>query len=159
MKVLFVGEGNHDIGLSGKSWSQPRPAHGVVPVLSKRVCPSIELGGESPAASIALAWDDIARFSPTRKGLEAKVAAAILLSSKQFGCAGTVCVYDQDRDRDGERLSAMKRGKEKGLAAVDGRHAAAVGVAIKSIEAWTLGATQALAEELDVPLAKIKAKL
>lgn len=160
MKVLFVGEGNHDIGAAGESWGQPRPARGVVPVLASRVCPSIQIEGGEPAASkdadsIALAWHDISRFSPAgRKGFEAKVAAAMLVSSRRFDCAGTVCV--SDRDGDGDRLAALQRGKERGLALVGANHPVAVGVAVESIEAWTLGAPEALADELGLPLNRVQ---
>ncbi|MEP7120821.1 MAG: hypothetical protein ABJE95_07930 [Byssovorax sp.] len=163
MKVLFVGEGNHDIGGAGKSWGQPRPARGVVPMLAHRVCPSIQIEGVDPAASkegdsIALAWHDISRFSPKgRRGFEGKVAAAMLVSSRKFGCAGTVCVSDQDGDSD--RLGALLRGKQGGVAQVRTSHAIAVGVAVESIEAWTLGAPEAVAEELDVHVSRVRAVL
>jgi hypothetical protein len=163
VKVLFVGEGNHDIGAAGESWGQPRPARGVVPVLAHGVCASIQIEGADPTArkdadSIALAWHDIPRFSPAgRKGFEAKVAAAMLLSSKRFGCAGTICVSDQDGDED--RLGALQRGKLRGLAQVGAHHAIAIGVAIESIEAWTLGAPEAIAEELDVPVSRVRGVL
>ncbi len=163
MKVLFVGEGNHDIGAAEASWGQPRPARGVVPVLAHRACPSIQIKGvdstaKKEADSIALSWHDIPRFSPKgRKGFEARVAAAMLLSSRRFDCAGTVCVSDQDGDTD--RPTALQRGKQTGLAQVGAHHAIAVGVAVESIEAWTLGAPEAIAEELDLPLARVQSAL
>lgn len=152
MKVLFFGEGNHDIGFAGESWSQPRPATGVVPALARRICPAID------PSSIALPLREISRFSPgARRGYEAKVAAAIVVSARRFGCSGTICVAD--RDGDPERLGAMKRGKDRGLGALGAPHTAAVGIAVESIEAWTLGAQKALSEELGVPLARIRDKM
>jgi hypothetical protein len=151
LKVLFVGEGNHDIGAVGERWGQPRPATGVVPALARRVCPVID------DESIALAWRDIPRFSRRPgKGFEAKVAAAILLT-RRFGCDGAVCV--SDRDSDGSRLPAMHRGKQAGLKALGPAGRAAVGVAVESIEAWTLGAIRALAEELELPLERIRSEM
>jgi hypothetical protein len=148
VKALFVGEGKHDIGPAGESWSQPRPATGVVPALARRVCPSIG------AESIALAWHDISRFSPSaRRGLEAKVAAAILLSARRFDCAGTICVIDRDGDE--ARLDAMGRGERRGLSAVGAPHTTAVGEAVESIDAWTLGAPSALAEALGIPVERV----
>jgi hypothetical protein len=55
-------------------------------------------------------------------------------------------------------MEAMQRGKKKGLHAI-GSHAVAVGVAVESIEAWTLGATEALAEELRIPIARVRHEL
>jgi hypothetical protein len=152
LKVLFVGEGNHDIGPSGEAWGQPRPARGVVPVLARRVCPSID------AASVALPWRELSRLSPNaRKGLEAKVAAAITISARRFGCEGTVCVSDRDRGLD--RLEALNRGKRRGLEVLGAPHTAAVGVAVESVEAWTLGAPQAIAEELGISADRVRAAL
>lgn len=145
MKVLFVGEGTHDIGGVGEIWARPRPATGVVPTLARRVCPTI---GDD---SIALAWREIPRFSRhTRKGFEAKVASAMLLSARKLDCAGTVCVVDRDGDE--SRLPAMKRRKVDGSSALGVPHPITVGIAVESIEAWTLGAQRALAEELAVEL-------
>ncbi len=152
MKVLFVGEGNHDIGPAGERWGEPRPATGVVPVLARRVC------GAIAADSIALAWRDIARFSPqARRGFETKVAAAMLLAERRFDCAGTVCVADRDGDE--ERLSALRRGKQRGIEATGGTHAAAVGVAVESIEAWTLGAPAAIAGGAGIPVERVRSAL
>jgi hypothetical protein len=152
VKVLFIGEGNHDIGPAGERWGEPRPAAGVVPGLARRVCGAIS------AESVALAWREIARFSPrVGKGFEAKVAAALLLAARRFDCAGTVCVADRDGDED--RLPAMRRGKQQGLDALGVAHAAAVGVAVESIEAWTLGAPTALAEELGMPVGRVRSAL
>jgi hypothetical protein len=121
-------------------------------MLARRVCPSIE------PASIALAWRDIARFSPrARKGLEAKVAAAILLSARRLDCGGTICVIDRDGDE--TRLDAMGRGKTQGLDALGEPHAVATGEAVESIEAWTLGAPAALAEQLGIPADRVRAAL
>ncbi len=52
MRVLFIGEGPHDIGHQSFD-PQPRPATGTVPTLSRRVCPAIE------EDSLALAWREI----------------------------------------------------------------------------------------------------
>lgn len=134
MKVLFVGDGKHD--------------RQVVPALARKLCPAI---ADDPAT---LSWQDISRFSSAAKrGYEGKVTAAILLSERQFGCVGTVCVVDQDGER--ERLGAVERGRLAGLALVDGNHRAACGVAVESIEAWTLGAPEAIAAELEVPVEQV----
>lgn len=152
MKVLFVGEGNHDIGPAGESSGRPRPATGVVPALARRVCPAIS------AESIALAWHDISRFSPrARRGFEAKVAAAILLSARRFDCAGTICV--NDRDGDETRLEGLCRGEMAGRLSVGASHATAVGEAVESIEAWTLGAPVPLADELGIPVERVRSAL
>jgi hypothetical protein len=152
VKVLFVGEGNHDIGPAGERWAEPRPATGVVPVLAREVSSAIDAG------SIALAWREISRFSPqARKGFEAKVAAAMLLATQRFDCAGTVCVTDRDGDED--RLPAMQRGKQRGLSALAVAHPVAVGVAVESIEAWILGAPTAIAEELGIPVERVRSAM
>ena len=55
MRVLFVGEGNNDIGYSSPSPNQPRPAGGVIPALARKVCPAI-------GDSLAIRWTDIPRL-------------------------------------------------------------------------------------------------
>jgi hypothetical protein len=141
MKVLFVGEGKNDIGPSELD-SGPRAARGVVPALARKVVALIN--EDCPA----LAWRELSLFDPRarKKGFAAKVTAAILVSSRRFACGGTVCVAD--RDRDGERLTQMAAGRETGLELAGGAHGAVCGVAVESVEAWTLGAPEALAEEL-----------
>ena len=71
MKVLFVGEGKHDIG-EPDPFSSARLAGGTIPTLAKRVVPLI---GEE---SVALQWIEIPRFRPEAKkhGFPAKVKAA-----------------------------------------------------------------------------------
>ena len=88
MKVLFIGEGPHDIGHSSLNPREPRPARGVVPTLARRIC--AEIGAES----IAFAWREIGRYHPSgqRRGYSAKVAAAALLAVKSFDCGATVIV-------------------------------------------------------------------
>jgi hypothetical protein len=79
VKVLFVGEGNNDIGEASEEANQPRPASGVIPTLARKVCPVID------ANSIALAWTEIRRFNPAghKRGLAPKVAAAALLADRR----------------------------------------------------------------------------
>ena len=52
MKVLFVGEGMHDIGVTGKSPNQPRIATSVVSVLARKAAPSID------SATGVMRWTD-----------------------------------------------------------------------------------------------------
>ncbi len=79
-----------------------------------------------------------------KRGFAAKVASAIALSEK-YGCRGTICVADRDRDED--RLPAMEEGKTRGMEATDIR-AVACGVAVESIEAWLLAVPEAIAQVL-----------
>lgn len=85
MKVLFIGEGPHEIGhsLAEHNPFQPRRAGGVLPALVRRICPMIQ-------EPVALRWSELSRFRPDvkRVGLSAKVAAAVLLSARRFDCAG-----------------------------------------------------------------------
>ncbi len=143
MRVLFIGEGSHDIGPPTFD-PQPRPATGTVPTLTRRVCPEVDDG------SLALSWREIPILDKrqARKGLAAKVERAIVLSAEKFGLAGTVCVTDQDRDE--RRLAGMEEGQVRGLKSVRESHAAVCGVAVESIEAWTLGAPKAIADVLDI---------
>lgn len=59
MKVLFIGEGPHDIGAPSSNPDQPRPARGVIPTLARRVWEGIA------PESIALAWSELRRFNPS----------------------------------------------------------------------------------------------
>ena len=133
MKVLVVGEGPHD--------------QAVLPALVRKLCPQVE-----PAEFCR--WTDVSRFGHgARKGLAGKVLAAILISHQRRGYEGTVCVVD--RDGDDTRAAALEQGRLAGLALVDSAHRAACGVAVESIEAWTLGAREALAEELSLPVERL----
>jgi hypothetical protein len=142
MKVLFIGEGRHDIGDSTGDF-EPRPAKGSIPTLARQVCPAI--AEDSPA----LAWREVSRFHPDAKkhGFQHKVAGAILVSVRRFNCAGTVCVADQDRDPD--RLVQLEAGSERGRKLFP-NHPVACGVAVESVEAWTLGVPEAIAAELRI---------
>jgi hypothetical protein len=117
----------------------------VVPALSRRLCPAID------EQSLAIFWREIPvlNLEKKHKGLAAKVGSAIILACKH-GCAGTVCVADNDDD-DG-RLARL----EQGMTAAPDSHAIVCGVAVQSIEAWTLGAPEALAQVLGVEVALVQ---
>jgi hypothetical protein len=144
VKVLFVGEGPHEIGHSDTHPDLPRRAGGVLFALARRVSGGISEG------SIALQWRDIVRFNPDarQRGLDRKVAAAVVLGSRRFDCDGTICVHDRDGDTD--RLPQMQAGRERGLSLISESHRVVCAVAVESIEAWTLGAPTALAAHLQV---------
>ncbi|MCB9567472.1 MAG: hypothetical protein H6710_09740 [Myxococcales bacterium] len=152
MKVLFVGDGKHDVGLpDGPHRGDPWPARGVVPALARQVVPMIA------DDSLALAWKDLHRWRPTPgsgrpRGYAAKIKLAALLARRKLGCEAVIAVAD----RDGEPTRP-----DELAAAADEPHPVPTvcGVAIESIEAWTLGATTALAERLGLPLGNIKKKL
>ena len=134
MKVLFIGEGPHELGHGDFQFSEPRQAGGILPALACKMCEWI-------TEPVALRWTDLARFNPNvkRSGLAAKVAAAVLLSARRFECQGTVCVCD--RDRDDSRLPAMEEGRNRGLAAIgDDDFPVACGVAVESIAKYRLWA-------------------
>jgi Domain of unknown function (DUF4276) len=155
LKILFVSDGNHDLGPSGSA-SEPRPAAGILPTLARKVVPAIA------AESIALRWAELSRF-PVRSdrggfktrstGYAAKVAAAKLMATRRFYCAAVVCVADRDGARHADRLDQMKNGRDESAVACP----VACGLAVESIEAWTLGAPEALAAELGVPVSRVQA--
>ena len=132
MKLLFVGEGPHDIGHPDFNM-QPRPAGGVVFALCQKVCP--EIGKDS----VALAWKEIPRLIPAKKGLEGKVAAALMLAKRKFQCDGAVFVHDRDGDK--TRLNQLESGIQRGREVTSHDFKAICGTAVETIEAWTLGAT------------------
>jgi len=144
MKVLFVGEGSHDVGSPGFA-PEVRAATGIVPTLARRVCPAI---GEE---SVSIFWREVPvlPMKPKLNGLAAKVRSSIALAVKNQ-CDGTVCVADQDRDTD--RLPAMN----EGVSAAGSDHRIVCGVAIESIEAWVLGAPTAIASVLTVAVAEVQ---
>jgi hypothetical protein len=149
MRVLFVGEGAHDIGPASFD-PQPRPAKGAIPTLARRVCPAMA------EDSVALAWCELPVLNEKKRtrGLAAKVETAIVIGASKFRVDGTVCVTDRDRDE--PRLSAMEAGQSRGLAVVGVPHVAACGVAVESVEAWTLGAPEALADFLGVDVRQVQ---
>ncbi len=136
MMILFVGEGKHETG--AEFAPRPRPARGVLPILARKVCP--HLGTDH----LALDWKEIALFNEAKKkrGFSAKVVAAIALAWKKK-CDGTIVVVDKDRDD--TRLADMEDGVQKGKKTIPIEHPAVCGLAVESIEAWTLGAPAALA--------------
>jgi len=138
MKVLFVGEGRHDLGASDFPL-QFRTAQGVVPKLCQKISNTIS------SDSIALSWKDIPRFNSSKKGFKHKLKAAALIA-KHNGCEGLIAVVDQDNDH--ARLSELQAGKQESIDSSENNFKIAVGVAVKSIEAWTLGDEVALARAL-----------
>ena len=138
MRVLFVGEGPHDIGRRDAFNPDESQRPGVVQVLARKVCS--HLADDSPA----LRWSELARFHPDAKkrGFGAKMKAAALIAERRLGCVGIVCVTDRDRDDDRVRQIA------EGAEALRGTTRVASGIAVESVEAWTLGAPEAIAEEL-----------
>ncbi|HEU4411485.1 MAG TPA: hypothetical protein VFS43_39940 [Polyangiaceae bacterium] len=155
MKVLFVGEGNHDIGPSGDEGAvrrgvhagEGRPAGGVVTALACKVVPSIDR-----ASSRALAWREVALITGDRKpGLDRKVKGAALLAKRTMKLDALVCVHDRDGERNAYRFADLTRGAAEVTALP-----VACGLAVESIEAWTLGACEALAEELGLDPASLR---
>lgn len=160
MKVLFVGEGEHEVGSpphdeqrggAGKARKrQPvavyaandvYPVGGVLPVLARKVAPGIEPEG------LAVRLREITRLSPIKKsGLDAKAKGAVLLARKH-GCEGLVIVADQDGKLDEKRLDQL----QSCASFAEGQGVrVAVGLAVESIEAWSLGDPRAIANVLGV---------
>jgi hypothetical protein len=155
VKVLFVAEGNHELGMPGPE-RPPRPADGVLYRLARKVSPAITQG-------LALRWREIALFPPDRRGFgpnlrstgyDAKVRRAIVLS-RLWGCDGPVCVADDDTAPE-ECLRVLSRGREQGIAFVGTGHRVALGVAVMSFDAWTLGAREAIAQVLGLTVAQVQ---
>jgi hypothetical protein len=144
VKVLFVGDGKHDVGPKEFGDFQPRPANGVVPTLARRIVPAIS------GTSISLTWQEVALFDPRAKhGYDHKVNAAAKFAQKLFDCEALVCVADGDGDAE-QRRDALIRGAQSQAIPV------ATGVAVQSIEAWTLGAVDALAAELALSVSQLR---
>jgi hypothetical protein len=143
VKVLFIGEGPHDIGDSSPNPNQPRPARGTIPTLVRRVW-----AGVSPE-SVALAWREIRRFnrSAQKHGYPAKIVAAALLAVRGFNCGATVVVAD--RDGEASRQAELEQGVDRARELFPD-HPATWGLAVESVEAWTLGVPDKIAEELSV---------
>lgn len=81
--------------------------------------------------------------------------AAVLLSDRRYGCRATIFVAD--RDGKDERRAQLELGRLQSLKLVSG-HAALCGLAVESIEAWTLGVPEAIAAELDVTIEAVRAR-
>jgi hypothetical protein len=143
VKVLFVGEGRHDIGDTSSNPLLPRLARGTIPTLVRYVCRCIS------SDSLALAWRDIPRFNPAAKkrGLAPKVVAAVFIAQRDFGCTGTVLVVDRDGVAD--RAHQLQSGTERALELFP-NHAVTWGLAVESVEAWTLAVPESIAAELGV---------
>lgn len=142
MKLLFVGDGKHDVGNPGFGL-QPRPVGGVVFTLARRICSRIA------EDSTAMYWRELSVLPQGKKakGWADRVESAIVLSH-QFGCQGTICVID--RDGKPERQQHLEDGRQRGLEVVGTGHLVVCGIAVQSIESWTLGDPDALASVLDL---------
>ncbi|MDO9018936.1 MAG: hypothetical protein Q8S73_00720 [Deltaproteobacteria bacterium] len=138
MRVLFVGDGPHDVGRDVESMGAP--FEGVVQMLARRLCPHI--AKDSPARH----WKTIPLFSTKREHVVSrKLKAAALVAERTYDCAALVAVID--RDNDDARTAALR----DACAQVHAPELPVVGgVAVNSIEAWTLGAPTALASALGV---------
>jgi len=149
MRLLYVGEGRHDIGDPNPNPFYPRPARGTIPALVRRVCPGVALD------SVALTWAEIPRFLPAgrKRGYTAKITAAALLAVRKHACGGTVVVADRDATKD--RQSELELGAQRGLQQFPG-HRIAWGLAVESVEAWTLGVPDKIAEELGVDVKLVR---
>lgn len=141
-RVLFVGDGKHDIGAPEWPTDDPYPARGVVPHLVERTA---EIDRTN---SRALRWSEVTRLSPTKKGYEHKLRAAQLLAVRH-GLDAVVAVVDEDNDPTRHELIDTARTHAIGAPAI-------MGVAVRSIEAWTLGAPTALASALGTTPAQLK---
>ena len=148
MKVLFVGDGRHEIGPAVFS-PQPRPAAGVVAVLCRQINPEIS------SDSIALAWRDIATLNRSKRGLEHKLVAAKELAVRH-GCMGTIAVADRDGPQGATRVDELQRGRSRSHSNGSSVHPIAVGMAVESIEAWTLGDARAVAKVLDIAVTELR---
>jgi hypothetical protein len=160
LKILFVGEGKHELGPS-QPGPMPQPATGPVPVLARRICPSLA------AEHVGLRWIELRLIQVGHKqldrdisgsGYQTKAKRAVLLSAMVYQCDGTICVVDADTASE-KCLEQMRQGQIEGLKKLEplGRpHAAACGVAFQSIDAWTLGAHGAIAAELGVAVEALR---
>ena len=152
MRVLFVCEGDHDAGKSDPlNWSGDRPAGGVVPLLCAKVCPVIDLPASRslPAKHPYLLPGERTRrnFSRSallaRHGLDVKAARAVVFADRS-GFAGTVMIVDAD-SAPATAIADMEAGAKTGTDSLGRPHGFVGGLAVQSIEAWTLGAPTALA--------------
>lgn len=145
-RVLFIGDGEHDIGKPDWPTDDPYPAGGVVPRLAERVAPI------DRANSLAFHWAHprLARFPAARRtrGYESKIRAAQLQLERGplAHLEGLVCVVDEDNDPTRRDLPTTAHALATPACPI------ACGVAVRSIEAWTLGAPAALADVLGLPL-------
>jgi len=148
-RVLFIGDGKHDIGEPEWPSNEAFPARGVVPLLAERIA-AIDRSG-----SVAMHWahPKLARFSPNRRtrGYVAKLhAAKIQIERGRLALDGIVCVVDQDNKAERRELPGVAHGLASERCLI------ACGVAVRSIEAWTLGARQALAEVLGTTVQELR---
>ena len=141
-RALFVGDGKHDVGAPEWPTDEPYAARGVVPHLAERAA------AIDRSASRALRWSDIPRLSTSKKGYLHKLRAAQLLAWRH-GLDTVIAVVDEDNDPTRRDLVDAANQHAIGAPAV-------MGVAVRSIEAWTLGAPTALAAALGTTPAQLR---
>lgn len=150
-RVLFIGDGKHDVGAPEWPTDEPFPACGVVPKLAERVA------AIDREKSLAMKWAHprLSRFPVGRagktRGYEAKLRAARLqIERGMLAVDGIVGVVDEDNDPERRELPEVGRGLATEQCPI------VCGVAVRSIEAWTIGATKALAEVLGVGVEELR---
>jgi hypothetical protein len=135
-RVLFIGDGKHDVG--APEWPTDEPFPERVAAIDRE-------------NSVAMNWAHprLVRFVVGRagktKGYPAKLRAAQLqIERGMLAVDGIVGVVDEDNDPGRRDLPEVGRGLATEQCPI------VCGVAVRSIEAWTIGATKALAEVLGV---------
>ena len=121
-----------------------RPAHGTIPALratrvsrhrSRIRCPGM-VGNPSLSPSRQESWFP-------GQGPGSRTPRAV----RKFDCHGTILVAD--RDRDAGRRAELEEGVDRART-LFANHPTAWGLAVESIEAWTLAVPDKIAEELGV---------
>src|SRR5262249_32732793 len=118
-----------------------------VPTLCRKVTSAVS------DHSLALTWKEIPRFNKSKRGLEHKLVAAREIASN-YACEGIIAVVDRDGIE--SRMQELETGRNR--IAAERTHSVAIGVAVESIEAWTLGDPEALRATLGVPLNMVTAQ-
>ena len=132
MKVLFIGEGPHDIGAPNSNPNQPRPARHHSHIGSPRLrgnCSRIDCAGLARDQSLQPIRPKARLLCQDRRGSTAS-REELQLRSDRRGC----------RPGPRNRTTGRAGGRRDRAVRLFPQHAAVWGLAIESVEAWTLGA-------------------
>jgi hypothetical protein len=149
VRVLFIGEGKNDR---------------IVSTLARKVCPAIDELGAGGSGFMEIRDRKLdalpkspGKFSKDRllktRGLDAKAARAVVEADRS-GFSATVIVVDADEAPE-NAVELLAEGAAEGRSRLDRPHGFACGLAVQSIEAWTLGAPGALARVLRAALGQL----
>jgi len=130
LRVLIVGEGRHELGIFDGD-SGPEGALGALPRLVHRL-----LGNPDTIEYDCRSLRSIMHVRGKARNRYARKVKGAMRTAKLEGHNGVVVLIDRDREPDGERIGALREGRDSMQADVP--VPCAVGTAVETFDAWMI---------------------